>query len=144
MTRPSRARVGRALVDTSALLAVASARDQFHARAVTIAKRHVAAGGSWTGTSLVLAELHGHLLKRGDPALARRGVAGLLTDPAYDWVDVSTELVRSAVGAWLDRFTDQQFTLTDAVSFEVMQRERLTHAFAFDQHFETAGFQLLT
>jgi len=34
-------------------------------------------------------------------------------------------------------------SFADAVSFEVMRRERLTHAFAFDKHFVTAGFKLL-
>lgn len=44
---------------------------------------------------------------------------------------------------WLDRFHDQPFSLTDAVSFELMRRERVTHAFAFDPHFVTAGFELV-
>jgi len=51
--------------------------------------------------------------------------------------------VRDAVSAWLERFRDQRFSMTDAVSFEVMRRERLKTAFAFDQDFETAGFGLL-
>jgi len=45
--------------------------------------------------------------------------------------------------AWLGRFSDQRFSLTDAVSFEVMRREQISRAFAFDQHFVTAGFELL-
>lgn len=51
--------------------------------------------------------------------------------------------MQHAVARWLVRFPDQRFSLTDAVSFEVMRRERVTHAFAFDKHFETAGFKLL-
>jgi predicted nucleic acid-binding protein len=43
----------------------------------------------------------------------------------------------------LARFADQELSLIDAVSFEVMRRNRLTHAFAFDRRFETAGFALL-
>jgi predicted nucleic acid-binding protein len=44
----------------------------------------------------------------------------------------------------LERYHDQDFTLTDAVSFEVMRRERIRQAFAFDGHFVTAGFELLS
>jgi predicted nucleic acid-binding protein len=44
---------------------------------------------------------------------------------------------------WLNRFPDQRFSLIDAVSFEVMRRERLTSAFAFDRQFEVEGFELL-
>jgi len=133
----------RALVDTSALLALASRRDQYHARAVGIARRHVGAGGRFVGTSLVLGELHGHLLYRRGPAEARDVVSALLDDSAYEWVDVPVALVRDAVSAWLERFRDQRFSMTDAVSFEVMRRERLRTAFAFDEDFETAGYSLL-
>ena len=134
---------GRALVDTGALLALAGTRDQYHARARDIAEHHLAAGGSWLGTTLVLAELHGLLVKRAGPEAARRTVAALLDDPIYEWLDASQDLVRSALGGWLERFRDQPFTLTDAVSFEVMRRKRIKRAFAFDEHFVTAGFQLL-
>jgi len=78
----------RALVDTSALLALASRRDQYHARAVALARRFLADGGRFVGTSLVLGELHGHLRYRRGPAEARDVVGALLADPAYEWVDV--------------------------------------------------------
>ena len=43
----------------------------------------------------------------------------------------------------LSRRKDQAFSLIDAVSFEVMRRHKLTHAFAFDRHFAIAGFASL-
>lgn len=67
----------------------------------------------------------------------------LLDDPAYEWLDTPVSLVQAAIAAWLDRFGDQRFSLTDAVSFEIMGRQRLTMAFAFDDDFLTAGFALL-
>ena len=47
------------------------------------------------------------------------------------------------MSAWLVRFQDQPFSLVDAVSFEVMRAEGVRSAFAFDPHFEIAGFELL-
>ncbi len=47
------------------------------------------------------------------------------------------------MSAWLVRFQDQPFSLVDAVSFEVMRAEGVRSAFAFDRHFEIAGFELL-
>lgn len=132
-----------AAIDTGALLALASRRDQYHARAVDVAARFRRAGGRWIGSTLVLAELHGHLLRRADPATARRVIAAVLGDPIYDWRDASTELVRAALAQWIARYSDQHFSLTDAVTFELMRQERLTRAFAFDNDFVTAGFDLL-
>lgn len=133
----------RALVDTGALLAIASPRDQYHAAAVAIGRRHLAGGGRWVGTTLVLGELHGHLLHRRGAELARTVVSHLLDDTAYEWIDVSAPLVRDAVSAWLLRYRDEHFSLTDAVSFEVMRRDHIVAAFAFDSDFATAGFELL-
>jgi predicted nucleic acid-binding protein len=51
--------------------------------------------------------------------------------------------VRTAIDRWIVRFADQRFSLTDAVTFELMSRERISRAFAFDSDFETAGFTLM-
>jgi predicted nucleic acid-binding protein len=133
-----------ALVDTGALLALANPRDQYHADALAISRGHLAGGGRLVGTILVLAELHGHLLHRRGPELARAVVTDLMADPAYEWVEVTADLVREALARWLARFRDQRFSLTDAVSFEVMRRGRIRSAFAFDSDFTRAGFELLS
>lgn len=133
----------RALIDTSALLAIASPRDQYHEQAVAIGRRFLDRGGRWVGTTLVLAELHGHVVQRRDMEAARKLLSRLLDDPAYEWLDATTELVKAATARWLVRFDDQRFSLTDAVSFEVMRTLRLRQAFAFDQHFTVAGFEPL-
>lgn len=132
-----------AFVDTGALVAIAGPRDQYHARAHDIARRHLARGGTWVGTTLVLGELHGLLVKRAGPEPARHILSALLDDPAYEWRDASTDLVRAATDAWLEPYRDQHFTLTDAVGFEVMRSEGLDQAFTFDNHFVTAGYTLL-
>lgn len=133
----------RAFVDTGALLALSHARDQYHRHAATLARAHQASGGRYLGSTLVLSEFHTHLLYLRGPAGALAALTALLNDPAHSWRSVSPELIEAAKENWLERYPDQRFSLTDAVSFEVMKREKLTHAFAFDQHFLTAGFALL-
>src|SRR5437764_355632 len=133
----------RVLADTSALLALSRRQDQYHADAVKIAERHVTRGGRYLGTTLILGELYSHLLYLRGPAGARAALTNLLDDPVHEWMDVTAALVREAKARWLMRFADQRLSLVDAVSFEIMRRERLTQAFAFDQHFEVAGFELV-
>jgi predicted nucleic acid-binding protein len=100
-------------------------------------------GGRWVASFLVLGELHGHLVRRLDPPSAARIVAALSDDPIFEWNDVTADLVQRALRDWIHRFHDQRFSLTDAVTFTLMKRERLTHAFAYDDDFVMAGFQLL-
>ncbi len=132
----------RVAVDTGALLALASTRDQYHERARRSLARLQRAGMRFVGHTLVLGEVHGHLLRRLAPADARRIVAGLLRDPAFEWMEVGHELLGRAISGWMERFADQRFSLTDAVTFEVMREARLTHAFAYDEDFVIAGYVL--
>jgi predicted nucleic acid-binding protein len=65
-----------------------------------------------------------------------------------DLLEASPRILRVPVDSHLEasaeqvlrRFHDQRFSYADAVSFAVMRSLELTDAFAFDQHFSTAGF----
>jgi uncharacterized protein len=131
------------VVDTGALLALASSRDQYHARARRTLARLQESGTRLVSHTLVLGELHGHLIRRIAPRDAHRIIVGLMRDPAFVWMDASADLVMRAFSGWSERFDDQRFSLTDAVSFEVMRVERITNAFAYDQDFVTAGYALV-
>jgi predicted nucleic acid-binding protein len=133
----------RAAIDTGALLALANPRDQYHEAAVRIARGFMARGGTWVGTALVLAELHGHLLRWRPPATAAQLLGAITADRGYDWRDATLDLLDGALHGWIHRIADQRFSLTDAVTFELMRRERLTEAFAFDDDFRVAGYRLL-
>lgn len=94
-------------------------------------------------TSLVVAESHGLIVRRCGHA---KGLDFLnsLDEPAAQrvvWAD--PEVVRAARANWIIRHTDKLYSLTDAVSFEIMTREGIRDAFAFDLDFERAGFRLL-
>ena len=43
----------------------------------------------------------------------------------------------------LKRYSDQDFSFVDAVSFAVMKHEGIEEAFAFDRHFLTMGFRTI-
>jgi len=43
----------------------------------------------------------------------------------------------------LEKYQDQDFSYTDAVSFALMRELKIGKAFAFDRHFVTAGFVII-
>lgn len=44
----------------------------------------------------------------------------------------------------LQRYDDKDFSLTDALSFAVMERLAIPNAFTFDHHFAQYGLNVLT
>ena len=59
------------------------------------------------------------------------------------------ELLQLDIGRWdralklhADR-PDKFWSLTDCITFTVMQQRRITRALAYDHHFEQAGFEAL-
>lgn len=130
-------------LDTSGWLAVVSPRELAHARARAAYAECLRRGGQLVTTALVVAELHTLLLRFRGPAFALEFLDRLAADPSHEVVDVDRDLRVSAVERWLRRYDDQAFSLTDAVSFEVMRRRRLRRALAIDRHFVAAGFEIL-
>ncbi len=57
---------------------------------------------------------------------------------AYSGEDIEEE----AEGI-LRKYSDQDFSYTDSVSFVVMRRLKIKKAFCFDKHFSTAGFPVI-
>ena len=94
-------------------------------------------------TPMVLGESHALFLRLLGRDTAVAALEGALTDPTHVVVPVDDELVTKAVERWLRPYRDHGFSLCDAVSFEVMQREGITRALSIDRHFVTAGFEIV-
>ena len=91
----------------------------------------------------MLAESHALVVRNSDQS---RGLASLenhLDGDGENVVWADRELTRAAVQNWLRPYRDKRWSLCDAVSFEVMTRQGIQEAFAFDEHFEQAGFTLV-
>lgn len=143
-TRGPRGRAGhRVLVDTGAWLAAFHRRDQYHAQAARELGRLRAERARLVVTDLILAELHLHLVHGFGQGRAAAHIKPLMADPSIEQVFVDDELQSAAFADWIDRFGDQAFTLTDAVSFAVMRARGIGAAFTFDRHFQIAGFDTL-
>lgn len=128
----------RVFIDTGGYFALTDPRDENHAAAVTIAER--LATDRWRAftTNLILAETHALVLARRGREAAWRVLSGI-DRSATTIVRVSATDERRAREI-IARYADKDFSLTDAISFSVMERLRITWAFSFDQHFAQFGF----
>jgi len=63
----------------------------------------------------------------------------LLRSPKVELIQVGQELFEQG-WALLRRFEDKRFSLTDCISFVVLQDRAPMQALSFDRHFEQAGF----
>lgn len=126
-------------VDTGYLIALESAADQHHAAAVRHWRDFSRTRLSLVTTSFVLDEVVTFFTSRGHHAKAVEIGNRFLTSPSVRLVHVDEELFRAALH-YLERRPDKRFSLTDCVSFVVMDRSGVREALAFDAHLEQAGF----
>ena len=95
-------------------------------------------------TALVAAEMHTLILRwRGSGA----GILFLETvfeTGVHVVASVDDDVIAAALSRWLRRFNDRPISLTDAVSFEIMRRERIRQVLTFDRHFAVAGYEALS
>lgn len=128
-------------VDTSAWYPLIVASHADHASVAAALRAAVKAHRRVVTTNLVVAETHALLLRRVSRDTALRFAQTV--DHAPNVVVRSTrELEGAAERNWLVRCSDQDFSLTDAVSFAVMTERRIRQALSLDHHFVVAGFEL--
>ena len=127
-------------VDTSALFAVLDADDANHASAARIWRNLLDEREEMVCSNYILIESFALLKRRlGLEAVRtfRSDVVGVLQ---VRWVD---EALHAAGVAALLTAGRRQLSLVDCVSFELMRRQGLTKAFAFDDDFTDQGFACL-
>jgi predicted nucleic acid-binding protein len=90
----------------------------------------------------VLTELADGLARRGTRAMVTLVYDGLTADPATQIVASSADLWKRGRSLYASR-PDKDWSLTDCISFVVMQEHGLTEALTADHHFEQAGFVAL-
>lgn len=126
-------------IDTSFLIAFVLTDDEHHRRAV--AWHHVIQGGLLT-TEYVLVEFVDALWDPPLRPLAVETVSVLRRRAGVQVVPASTLLFDDGLAMFADR-RDKEWSLTDCLSFVVMQRREVTDALTSDHHFEQAGFRAL-
>jgi predicted nucleic acid-binding protein len=125
--------------DTFYYLAVLHADDAAHERAM-----EASAGLTCPAvtTAWVLSELADGLAAPAKRGSFARLLASLRADPKSIILPASQDLFERGVDLYLKR-PDKAWTLTDCISFEVMNQRGIRDALTGDHHFEQAGFTAL-
>lgn len=130
-------------IDTGAWIALAASRDQYHKIATTF-YRLLPPSVQRVSSSHVISETFTWLrYKAGfDPAATFLKVIRQAKENGS--LTVLTDDLRVLEGAeqLLHDFPDQKISYTDAVSMEIMHRERIGKVFGFDRHFRLLNFEL--
>ena len=113
--------------------------DAAHAQAVALAEKITQ---PILTTTWVLTEVGDALSAPGLRPRFVELVETLRADPACTIVPPSAALFDAGVALYSER-PDKSWTLTDCISFVVMQKYGLTEALTGDRHFEQAGFAAL-
>ena len=132
-------------LDTAAVIALVNTEDRYHEEAIKILDNIDSSGQTIISTSEVLIEAANFFNGRGYHRLTVRAVQRLLDlrdDGALLLLFVDEEL---CMRGWklLRNRPDKNWSLTDCISFVVMQDRRIKAAFTADRHFEQAGFECL-
>ena len=111
-------------VDTGFFLALVNRRDEYHSRAAEYSRRDFPI---LLTTEAVLTEVANSLSRVQWRPLAANLVEEVRRDPRFTVVSVSTTLFGEALHLYSSR-NDKEWSLTDCISFVVMNQQRLTEA----------------
>lgn len=126
-------------VDTGYLLALELANDINHHAALEHWQRVAEALPPLITTSYVFDEVMTFFNSRGFHAKAVQVGNNLLRSPSVQLIHVDEPLFYEGWSLF-QKHDDKQFSLTDCISFVVMQKYGIAIAYAFDKHFSQAGF----
>lgn len=141
MPRPLDRANRRVFLDSSAYLALLDRDDQHHDEAADILRALAREQTLQFTTNVILIEAHALILSRlGIPQ--GQDFLGDLERSATTVVRVrAADEVRARQIIY--RYDDKDFSMTDALSFTVMERLQITRTFTFDRHFAQYGFTVL-
>jgi len=129
-------------LDTSYAIALAAANDAHHEVAVMLAEKLKASAAPLITTRAVLIEIGNALSKPRYRQAAVRLLNALELDPQVEIIPLTEELYGRAFQLYRER-PDKKWSLTDCLSFVVMEERQMTQALTADDDFRQAGFTAL-
>ena len=132
----------RVFLDTGAFVALRNRAEREHELARATLKQLVLEGAQLFTSNYVFAETYTALLVRVDRSEAIEWGRRFRAGETIDLIRVDQEVEQEAWSI-LESHADKDWSYVDATSFALIERERLTAAFAFDHHFAQRGLRVL-
>lgn len=129
-------------LDASYAIALSVTTDRYHKLAEKLADKMEAEGTWLITTRAVVLEIGNALAKLHYRSAAVKLLAAMEEDPNVEIVPLYEELYNRGWQLYRER-RDKEWSLTDCISFIVMQERGLTEALTTDKHFQQAGFIVL-
>lgn len=131
--------MNRLFADSFYFFALGNPRDPAHHRAADFSHSF---SGQMITTGWIVMELGDGMVLPSQRTIFVKLFDQLRIDPDVVLLSCSDDLMAAGVELFRQR-PDKEWSLTDCISFVVMQREGLTEALTGDHHFEQAGFVAL-
>ena len=128
--------------DTSYWMALSRKRDQYNRHAVVWNRFVIQTKSIIVTTEAVLWEWLNAFSDASTRAVAAEGYRRAHADECIEVVPFQPELIDSAVQLYRTR-PDKSWSLTDCLSFVVMEGRQLTEALTTDRHFEQMGMKVM-
>ncbi len=130
-------------VDTSAWYPLVVQSHPDHERLSEALRSRVHRRDRVVTSNLVVAESHALVMRRAGIDTGLRFLQLVRASPNVV-VTSSAALEARAVNDWILRYTDQPFSMVDAVSFAIMAERGTRSALTLDRHFMVAGFEMVS
>ncbi len=129
----------RVFADTGYWIALLNPKDELHQKVKSIPNQ---IGSFYIFTSeMVLAELLNDFSKRGQffRQAAIELIESLYNHPNVTIIQQTSSQFQNGLLLYKQRL-DKEWSITDCVSFKIMEEYGITEALAYDKHFEQVGF----
>lgn len=131
--------IAQVFADSSYYIALANPRDQYHEVAVGFTRSF---RGRVVTTEYVLLEVGNRLVKANDRQAFLALLHHLMNSHQVEVVNAEHSLFQQGIERFRNA-SDKFWSLTDCISFAVMDQRGLTEALTMDHHFRQAGYHPL-
>lgn len=129
-------------LDTSYIVALEITDDQYHSQALNYWQSLLSGAPQLVTTSFILDEVATFFNSRNHHSKAVEVGNNLLSSLSVNFIHVQKNLFEQGWNYFV-KHADKAYSLTDCISFVVMQQLEIQVALTFDKHFDQAGFAKL-